>query len=366
MTEQVHALQAAQGLLNEGDVAGAIPLLLIATDGGETKQRYIALLSLSRAYTATGAATDAEGAARRAIEAMPQDCTGYALLALNLMEQLRLSEAAEAAEAALRHASNAPAQAAPLMNLAARIAILRGELGAARDFIDRCLRIRPFDRRALSYRAAVLQALDTPSDSGVLDFGRLVRVMRPATPEAFATMEDFNRAVAEAVAASPGIANAQPGKTLVGGARLPSIAMLKPALAWALRAMFRAGVDAYAASLPADDPVNAGRPGRFDIAGWASVMEAGAYELPHIHEGGWISGVFYPEMPVALNGPNDAGAIVFGGHDLPEARLPAGPMFPLVPSAGDLVLFPSFLHHRTRAFNGPGRRISVAFDATPS
>ena len=34
-----------------------------------------------------------------------------------------------------------------------------------------------------------------------------------------------------------------------------------------------------------------------------------------------------------------------------------------MPHAGDIVVFPSWLHHRTAPFRGNGRRVSVAFDA---
>ncbi len=382
MTEPGRALRAAQGLLGQGDAAGAIPLFIEAA-AGETEPRFIALLGLSRAYSATQAPAEAERAARQAIATMPEDCSGHAMLALMLADsaladggladgglggRARLDEAAEAARMALGRAAGSSVRTPPLLNLSARIAILRGALPEALGLIDRCLETRPFDRRALSYRPALLRALNIPeAGPPLLDFDSLVKVIRPEAPREFDGMGAFNARIARAVAASPALASAQAGRTLVGGARLPSIGSLGPELALALRGLFRDSVAAYDRGLAVAEthPLIAGRPPRFDIQAWASVMEAGAFERPHIHEGGWVSGVFYPEMPPAEAEEPTAAAIVFGGHDLPETSLPPGPTYVYRPESGDLVLFSSYLHHRTLPFAGPGRRISVAFDAQP-
>jgi tetratricopeptide (TPR) repeat protein len=374
-------------LLGQGDAAGAIPLFIEAA-AGETEPRFIALLGLSRAYSATQAPAEAERAARQAIATMPEDCSGHAMLALMLADsaladggladggladgglggRARLDEAAEAARMALGRAAGSSVRTPPLLNLSARIAILRGALPEALGLIDRCLETRPFDRRALSYRPALLRALNIPeAGPPLLDFDSLVKVIRPEAPREFDGMGAFNARIARAVAASPALASAQAGRTLVGGARLPSIGSLGPELALALRGLFRDSVAAYDRGLAVAEthPLIAGRPPRFDIQAWASVMEAGAFERPHIHEGGWVSGVFYPEMPPAEAEEPTAAAIVFGGHDLPETSLPPGPTYVYRPESGDLVLFSSYLHHRTLPFAGPGRRISVAFDAQP-
>jgi tetratricopeptide (TPR) repeat protein len=368
MIEAAHALRTAQDLLGQGDAEAAISLFTAAADASDVRCRFMALLGLSRACSSVGALAEAEDAARRAIATVPDDCTGHALLALALIDRNRLDDAADAAAMAVARAPAGSGHAPPLLNLSARIAVLRGRLKDALALVDQCLAARPFDRRALSYRPALARGLGVPDTAAAsLDFATLVQVTRPAPPAGFDDRASFNASVAANIAASPALSLAQPGRTLVGGSRLPSIAMLRPDFARALRGLFREAVEQYAGSPPERDaqPMIGDRPARFDIGAWASVMAEGAHELPHIHEGGWISGVYYPEMPPADDNDAHAGAILFGGHDLPEALLPPGPVRAHRPMPGEMVLFPSWLHHRTLPFRGPGQRISVAFDAQP-
>jgi predicted 2-oxoglutarate/Fe(II)-dependent dioxygenase YbiX len=63
-----------------------------------------------------------------------------------------------------------------------------------------------------------------------------------------------------------------------------------------------------------------------------------------------------------LDPMTDDGAIVFGGHPFDAAVATTGPRRVVHPRAGQMMLFPSYLTHRTRPFTGEGRRVSVAFD----
>ena len=52
-------------------------------------------------------------------------------------------------------------------------------------------------------------------------------------------------------------------------------------------------------------------------------------------------------------------------YETPEIDLPwvgAGPNIPFTPATGHLLLFPSWLEHRVEPFDGPGERISIAFN----
>ncbi|MFZ9904559.1 MAG: 2OG-Fe(II) oxygenase family protein [Steroidobacteraceae bacterium] len=97
---------------------------------------------------------------------------------------------------------------------------------------------------------------------------------------------------------------------------------------------------------------------------WATILEAGGRQLPHIHPRSSWSGVFYVALPEELQQRDPgAGALEFG---MPPAhlRLRFEPVTRIVaPMPGRLVIFPSHLWHRTLDFDATGRRISVAFDA---
>ena len=92
------------------------------------------------------------------------------------------------------------------------------------------------------------------------------------------------------------------------------------------------------------------------------VLGEQGYQDLHIHPGGWVSGVIYLKVGPALL--NKEGAIEFtlsGKHyDHPSSRTKIHR-----PSVGDIVLFPSSLHHRTIPFSLDEDRIVVSFDLRP-
>ena len=80
---------------------------------------------------------------------------------------------------------------------------------------------------------------------------------------------------------------------------------------------------------------------------------------PHIHEGGWLSGVIYLKVVPTLG--NNEGSIEFAlnSNDI------TSPKKMHEPKTGDIVLFPSNLHHRTIPFSTDADRIVIAFDFMP-
>jgi tetratricopeptide (TPR) repeat protein len=294
-----------------------------------------------------------------AIAAAPDRPAGPAMLAGILLDLGRPVEAGAAAEAALALAPEDPG----LLNLAGGVALAQGRDELAATHAAACLNRAPADQRALAHLAAAL-AQRGPSAplADLLDFEHLLRVTEVAPPPGFASIGAFNQALAAGLSASPRLDRRHIGKTMVGGARLHDCFTLEPRLAQALEALFRREIAAYAAGLAVapGHPVRRGRPeGAGRLVGWANIMERADYELPHIHDGSWLSGVYYAEMP---DGSGDEGAIEFGGHDFGRALRHSGPTRRIRPAPGMMVQFPAYFYHRTIPFAGAGRRISIAFD----
>lgn len=110
------------------------------------------------------------------------------------------------------------------------------------------------------------------------------------------------------------------------------------------------------------------------INAWANINRRGNANEMHTHAGAFWSGCYYV---------NDAGAGVngVGGEfEIIDPRGPAPMMYApticcnapnhhtaglsefVVPQAGMLVMFPSWMYHAVRAYRGDGTRISVAFN----
>ncbi|MFT7359644.1 putative 2OG-Fe(II) oxygenase [Parasphingorhabdus sp.] len=104
------------------------------------------------------------------------------------------------------------------------------------------------------------------------------------------------------------------------------------------------------------------RPEKLNITSWAVVLEKGGYQHPHIHPGGWLSGVYYVEVGREYDEDGNGGAIEF--LKPPESLI--GDVNPetivIKPQNGLMLLFPSHFYHHTIPHTGEKERISISFD----
>jgi uncharacterized protein (TIGR02466 family) len=104
---------------------------------------------------------------------------------------------------------------------------------------------------------------------------------------------------------------------------------------------------------------------------WFNVMETGGFQSIHNHANSLISGVIYltaahPSSRIVFSKGFGAPEFVFNNFNKKAAVGPYNGVKWFLPqiSAGDLVLFPSYLLHEVPENRGP-RRISIAFNAVP-
>ena len=98
------------------------------------------------------------------------------------------------------------------------------------------------------------------------------------------------------------------------------------------------------------------------LSGWHVNLKKQGYQSSHIHESGWLSGVVYLQTVPTLG--KDEGAIEFSlnGEYYYDSH---SPRIVHRPEPGDIVLFPSSLHHRTIPFTTDLDRIIISFDLMP-
>ena len=103
-------------------------------------------------------------------------------------------------------------------------------------------------------------------------------------------------------------------------------------------------------------------PSRNNLWGWHVVLKQQGHQSPHIHTTGWLSGVIYLKVVPSLG--KDEGAIEFSLNGKHYANVNS-PRLIFQPEEGDIVFFPSSLHHKTIPFSTDADRIIVSFDLIP-
>ena len=229
-----------------------------------------------------------------------------------------------------------------------------------------------------AYRAQALWELGRDDDAMALaDPTRFVFRLAPETPDGYGDLAAFNQALIEAFETHPTLTDrwderqrAARGGRVTGDIFADTSDETSPIAK--LRAMIQREIGALAERLPQTEghPFLGRRPQpSLQMVGWANLMPGQGVQAAHVHNLGWISGVYYPKLPEALgdDGDNDdngdhAGWLGFGrpGYDIPTTRPPA--IVYERPKEGAIVCFPSYLWHWTEPFAGDEERVSVAFD----
>ena len=191
----------------------------------------------------------------------------------------------------------------------------------------------------------------------------------PAPPAGFATLEEFNRELAEEVANHPDIRYNRYGTASAHTWRIDEPSIQRSRLFPVLQQLIAREIEAYVAGLGVEGhPFLAGRPAAARLRNWCVITEGDGHETWHVHQNGWLSGTYYIQVPDHIaQGTGREGCIAFG---LPEEivgeenALAFGETL-IRPRAGLMTIFPSHIYHRTYPHHGTGRRICYAFDTIP-
>ena len=251
------------------------------------------------------------------------------------------------------------------------IALLRhGHADASRFALLESLAIAPGDQRAIAHLGLALAATDG-MDAALQFIGlnRHIHAVALEPPQGF-DADGFHRTLADDIRkhsqqrwepAGLAARNAYLSGDLLAD-RTPAITGFEQRL--------REAIDAFLTDCRkqrtqgASDIFLGNIPDNYRLHVWATLAAQSGYIDTHIHEDSWLSGAYYVQLPGAIAAGNSEGAgwIEFGR---PWAGLPHWPQQALrrvLPQVGTLLLFPSYLFHRTLPYSGPGERISISFD----
>lgn len=102
---------------------------------------------------------------------------------------------------------------------------------------------------------------------------------------------------------------------------------------------------------------------------WLNVFSRGDHHEPHGHPNSIVSGVFYPYIEKGMSGislyvkeNSLQQGMNFAFNDV-RATEYNSTNYTYIPKSGDLILFPSTLHHGVSENNSPRARLSLAFNS---
>jgi len=294
----------------------------------------------------------------------PKHVPAFAALALALRDERRFDDAV----AVFRHATTLRPEDASLWCGLGRTLLEAGRaeeaLGVAASYLEKS----PGHAGALALEVLARQALGDEAGAGrLLDYERFVVRRRLPVPEGFADLTSFNAVLALAVSTHPTLHRAPLRHATAQGLHSGSLLVDAPAVIQSFQQALSVAVAEYCRALPdcPEHPFVSGRPTSWSFDIWCVVMERGGYQVPHIHPAAWLSGVYYPQIPQEVSaGEGPGGWLAFGEPDRDFPRRVDIRSMRVRPEEGLLVLFPSYIFHRTIPLDTGGKRISVAFDLT--
>jgi tetratricopeptide (TPR) repeat protein len=316
---------------------------------------------LAAAAHRTGDLPGAIAAYRALLAEHPDESDAWANLGMALQDSGDLVAAVDAYETAL---ARAPEDLSTRNRLGDAL-LAAGRHAEALRVGDETLAADPGNPAAIATRALALAGLKRVEESAeLLAMDRLIRAFPLAPPRGYADMAAFNRELAGFVTAHPSLRREPAGHATRLGSHTRDLLGEAPGPVGHLEAAARRAVAHYLEAVvpPSGHPFPGPRPTQHELVMWAVVMDRLGHQLPHIHPAAWLSGVYYAELPDDVAETGEEGWIEFG-H--PPEELATGCLPPrrrIRPEEGTLILFPSFLYHRTVPFTTGRRRISIALD----
>ena len=230
----------------------------------------------------------------------------------------------------------------------------------------------PYQASMLAFKAIALANLGKNDDARALgDRETLLETGHITSPSGYASLSDFNAALAVALQREKDIMYEPPGNATrrgyqvrnLGSSTEPAIQMLNSLIMDAARARRDHTLQS------GRHPFHRAAPSALKLNAWAVLIEDGGHQIPHFHPRAWLSGVYYVDVPseIRSDDPERNEWVIFGRSESRWYRPgTAVEEFGLCPEPGLLVTFPSFFWHRTNAMKSARRRISYAFDIAPA
>jgi uncharacterized protein (TIGR02466 family) len=95
---------------------------------------------------------------------------------------------------------------------------------------------------------------------------------------------------------------------------------------------------------------------------WGNINPKGGMNFTHVHPSGWMSGVYYIQLPEGNNSITFEDPRPARMMDFQRSCLVSDEYFAYTPKVGELILFPSWLPHFVLPNTSEESRISISFN----
>ena len=307
----------------------------------------------------------AGAAARAALKLDPRSVGARRMEARSFRALGRINDAIQAAEAAV---NIAPTDFDARHDLA--------ELLLADGQYEEAARVLKGDcpdehaQQHIGLKALALRASGDEASRKYYDYDRFTAQIMIDTPPGFQSLDEFNRALCEALKPLHPTQTQPIDQTLYGGTQsMGSLWSLPVPIIQTLREALLATALKFIAQLP-DDPSHPflrQKTENVRCAGsWSVMLSSGGGHVDHVHPKGWLSGCYYVRVPEEVRATENkkAGFLRLGasgviGLDLPAERW-------LRPIEGTVILFPSYMWHGVERFSAASQRVTAPFDLAPA
>ena len=325
--------------------------------------------SLGNIYLTSGDYLEAVSALRRAIELAPKDFVALKDLGSALLSTGDTEEAVAIYEQLLELDPVPTSESISNMALAY---LCDGKAEEALKSSVSGLGIVGNDTSCLAFKSTALNHLGRRNEAGVLlDFDRLIFQKRFNSIDGYDTTDEFNANLSEYIVKHPDFGPTKLNRGLKSGESIPSTILEGPlpTVLETFHLMILSAIRDYKTAAPVDlnHPFLTRHPDKTRIQWWGTLIKPQGYLDSHFHPIGWLSGVYYPILPEAIDvhSENHEGWIQFGREYYKIGSDDNPPVCTVKPDTGLMILFPSYFGHRTLPFSTADERMSVAFDIIP-
>jgi len=253
------------------------------------------------------------------------------------------------------------------------MAIVEGEYDRALEVIAQAEFREPFNQLLIAYKGTCWRLMSDEKYQWLIDYQNFIKAYQLPVPNGFSDLGSYLVELEQVLLSMHNTKHEPLKQTLKHGTQTPGrLLHKKHSVITQLKSALEEIVFEHISSLPEDKshPLLSRKSNKFTFAGsWSVKLQPNGFHVNHVHPAGWLSSAFYINVPDFSKSPQsneNAGAIKFGESSMSLGdREEIGRI--IQPSAGTLVLFPSYVWHGTIPFNGreDDYRLTSPFDVTP-